>query len=711
MKQELLNEIKRIKEVMGVSVSKPLILEDSIIKRAATSIKNIFRGLNPNIPVRGRITPTGTLFNFNLPSINKVISATQKEIDDMVKYLDNTLAWKDLTDNSKKFFKDILSETGLLDGVKLYNDVVDGIIQGGSDEEVWLKNIIKKSEYVDPLTRREIGLKGALEEILQDDDGILTDAIQPSLAKKIDDYKKGILSLQDGKLVSNVNRDVEDFLVNATKFTDDEIRRMSNPKFIERIKGIFSRMNNEVITIKNLFKNYGEEGLGIQERERIEKLILEKMNTLSNYELECAAYMKKFIDELANSGDPEAVKIAKRLKDLETKNGGWDVIKVLAHKLPPLQKQWIAFKEAFRNAFALERAIGRTLRIDKAGERVSTFLRKLFRTQVVEKSLKQSEGTTTNTLLMNSPRGWPMRKIVSELNEGKVDYYEKLKKIGGMNLAKISYFEEYAIRLVKTQIELNLIKVLLERIRYESASREELDCLLLLTKEMQARKIYDSKQLVGPYKNKAEWIPPCIYKLNKERLSAIFDIADYMTSLNANDGEYWRGDFQEKMKDINFYNGLLKLQPVRGLELGIEIWKAFTSFMDKGDLEAVTPEPPPPPQPLTWEETEPSFRLWCEGQVPPHTFESWDTSTKKGSADGKKWKLNADKSGFEEDTTTPTPVVTTDTTKLEEFKDFLRNEYPTKTFNNPIHIGGNKYKPSDDSPVTFEYENGKFIAK
>ena len=696
---------------MWLSMWKPLILEDSIIKRAATNIKNIFRGQNPNIRITGRNTPTGTLFNFNLPSINKVVSATQKEIDDMVKYLDSTLAWKDLTDNSKRFFKDILSETGLLDGNKLYNDVVDGIIQGGSDEEVWLKNIIKKSEYVDPLTRREIGLKGALEEILQDDDGILTDAIQPSLAKKIDDYKKGILSLQDGKLVSNMNRDVEDFLVNATKFTDDEIRRMSDPKFIERIKGIFSRMNNEVITIKNLFKNYGEEGLGIQERERIEKLILEKMNTLSNYELECAAYMKKFIDELANSGDPEAVKIAKRLKDLETKNGGWDVIKVLAHKLPPLQKQWIAFKEAFRNAFALERAIGRTMRIDKLGERVSTFMRKIFRTQVVEKSLKSAEGTTMNTLLMNSPRGWPMRKIVSELSEGKVDYYEKLKRIGGMNLARISYFEEYAIRLVKTQIELSLIKVLIERIRYEFASREELDCLLLLTKVMQEKEIYDSKQLVGPYKNKAEWIPSCIYKLDKERLSAVFDIADYMTSLNSNDGEYWRGDFQEKMKEITLISGIMKLQPSRGLELGSEIWKAFVSFMDKGDLEAITPEPPPPPQPLTWEEKEESFKLWCEGQVPPHTFESWDNITKKGSADGKKWKLKADKSGFEEDSTTPTPVVTTDTNKLEEFKEFLRTKFPNRTFDNPKYLGGNEYKSSDESPVTYKYENGTFIAE
>jgi hypothetical protein len=48
---------------------------------------------------------------------------------------------------------------------------------------------------------------------------------------------------------------------------------------------------------------------------------------------------------------------------------------------------------------------------------------------------------------------------------------------------------------------------------------------------------------------------------------------------------------------------------------------------------------------------------------------------------------------------------------FEEFKEYLRTKYPTRTFDNPIHIGGNKYKPSDDSPVIFEYENGKFIAK
>jgi hypothetical protein len=64
-----------------------------------------------------------------------------------------------------------------------------------------------------------------------------------------------------------------------------------------------------------------------------------------------------------------------------------------------------------------------------------------------------------------------------------------------------------------------------------------------------------------------------------------------------------------------------------------------------------------------------------------------------------------------QDTTTPTPAVTTDTSRLKEFKKFLKDEYPNRTFDNPIHIGGNKYKISDDYPVTFEYENGKFIAK
>jgi hypothetical protein len=254
--------------------------------------------------------------------------------------------------------------------------------------------------------------------------------------------------------------------------------------------------------------------------------------------------------------------------------------------------------------------------------------------------------------------------------------------------------------LVKTQIELNLIKVVLERIRYEFASREEIDCLLLLTKEMQARKIYDSKQLVGPYKNKAEWIPSCIYKLDKERLSSIFEIADYMTSLNANDGEYWRGDFKEKMKDINFYNGILKLQPVRGAELGVELWQAFTSFMDKGDLKAITPELPPPPQPLTWEETEPSFRLWCEGQVPPHTFESWDNTSKTGSADGKKWKLKTDKSGFEESTSTPTPVTSDDQIK-NLLKDWMNangweNTVIDKDLGYMKNMGANKWSYESD---------------
>lgn len=711
MKKDLILEIERIREVMGINNSRFLITETSIAKRFSNWIKDAIKGKNPNITINGRNTPTGTVYNFTLQNTNKVISVTRKEIDDIVNYLENNFDWKDLTSNSKVFLKDLLKESGQLIPEKLYDDIVNGVIQAGSDEKVWLETILKKAGYTDPLTRRDVGLKKALEEVLGDDEGILTDEILSLLQKKIDDNNKGLLTLQDGKLVKNINRDVEDFLVNATKFTDDEIRMLSNPKFIDRVKGVFTRMNNDVITIKNLFKNYGQEGLGLDERERLEELILKKMNILSNYELECAQYMKKFIDELVKSGDAEAVKIGNRLKKLEDNNGGWDVIKVLAHKIPPLQKQWMALKDAFRNAFALERAILRTGRVDKLGDKISSFINKVFRNQVVEKSLKQSEGTTRNTLLMNSPRGWPMKKIVSELEEGKVDYYEKLKKVGGMNLAKISYFEEYAIRLVKTQIELNLIKVLIERIKYEFTSREELDCLLLLTKEMQKRKIFDSKQLVGPYKNKAEWIPSCIYKLDKERLSSMFEVADYMTSLNANDGEYWRGDFQEKMKEINFYNGVMKLQPSRGAEIGYEIYKFFVSFMDKGDLEAITPEPAPPPQQLTWEEKEDSFKLWCEGQVPPHTFESWDNNTKKGSADGKKWKLMADKSGFEQDTTTPTPEVTTDTSRLEEFKQFLKREYPTKTFDNPIHIGGNKYKISDDSPVTFEYENGKFIAK
>ena len=62
-------------------------------------------------------------------------------------------------------------------------------------------------------------------------------------------------------------------------------------------------------------------------------------------------------------------------------------------------------------------------------------------------------------------------------------------------------------------------------------------------------------------------------------------------------------------------------------------------------------------------------------------------------------------------TTNQTPAVTTYTNNPEGFKKFLKDTYPTKNFNNPIQLGGNKYKISDDYPVTFEYENGTFIAK
>jgi hypothetical protein len=152
----------------------------------------------------------------------------------------------------------------------------------------------------------------------------------------------------------------------------------------------------------------------------------------------------------------------------------------------------------------------------------------------------------------------------------------------------------------------------------------------------------------------------------------------------------------------------LKLQPVRAIELAVEAANLYESFMDSKDLEVIEP---PKPEELIYGETEEDFKFWC--QAFEKTYEKWDNVGKRGFANGKKWRLKSDKHGFEEDTETPTPtpVVTTDTNKLEEFKEFLRTKFPNRTFDNPKHLGGNKYKSSDESPVTYEYENGNFIAK
>ena len=713
MKKNLLNEIYRIKEVMGVSLSKPLILEDSIIKRLSTNIKNIFSGSNPNIRMSGRNTPTGPVFNFNLPNLNKVVTATNKEVNDMVKYLDNNLSWNDLTDNSKKFFKDILSEIGNLDGTKIYDDLIDGIIAGGSDEEVWLRNVIRASRLPNR-QGREVGLKNALMDILGDEEGIMTDYILSAVSKKIDDYDKKLLRLEKGKLVRGIASDVDDFLVNARKFTKDELRILSNPSFVSKIKSYFGIMQNEYIQLKNLFKNLDDERLESYEKDRVKQLILKKMNFLANHKVKCMEEMRSFITTMKESGQPEAVRIANELLELEKKNGSWDVVKLIASQVSPLKQQWIALKEALKSAFSSE--IKFVKGVASLPSRAKYFFSKAQAQQDVETAVKASEGSFKNYLWVTSPRGWPTEKIINALETENIDYFAKLKSMGGLGLARTSYLEEYLIRLWKFNLYINLIKLQGEQINYYISTREEKECLLQLSRVMRTQKIYNAEYLEQPYKQKAEWLvkgAPCIYKMNPEKINQLFLAADYMTSLGSEDGRYWRKEFKEKLTDVSFAKTLLKLQPIRAAEIAVEAANLYESFMDSKDLQVIEP---PKPEELIYGETEEDFKFWSEAFK--HTYEKWDKVTKRGFADGKKWKLQADKHGFEEDKTTPTPVVTTDT---EEIKNQLFNHLKTipSLNNNPdpkkrIGLGDKPYifdrgnniwefEASGDSIMKFQY--------
>jgi hypothetical protein len=89
-------------------------------------------------------------------------------------------------------------------------------------------------------------------------------------------------------------------------------------------------------------------------------------------------------------------------------------------------------------------------------------------------------------------------------------------------------------------------------------------------------------------------------------------------------------------------------------------------------------------------------------------FDTDIKKTQQGKIEGTPYILPDD---IKKDTANNVIPVNTDTTRLEEFKQFLRTKFPNRSFDNPKYLGGNKYKSSDESPVTYEYENGDFIAK
>ena len=282
MKKQIIEEVKRLQEIMGVK--KELITEERILSRASRWLSDVINGVSVEVPKVITRVGTQNAADFLLPS-GKTIKLLSSQIDEILRAISNGTGLRNLTNDTKKAVKEILSEFGYLDPKFLYNDYVDEVIQAGGDEEKFFKSLQRRLQEVDPTTRTNKSLKQILNEFFPDDPDFV-DEIFPFIDSKLDDYSNGLLKNRGGKLVREISPDIQKFIKDVIPLTTQEIQALSKSSWLTKTMDLFKKGTDSVEEIKRLMKTLDRGDLNPNELLVVEQAILEKMNKLYNFKLE-----------------------------------------------------------------------------------------------------------------------------------------------------------------------------------------------------------------------------------------------------------------------------------------------------------------------------------------------------------------------------------------------------------------------------------------
>ena len=659
MKKQIIEEVKRLQEIMGVK--KELITEERILSRASRWLSDVINGVSVEVPKVITRVGTQNAADFLLPS-GKTIKLLSSQIDEILRAISNGTGLRNLTNDTKKAVKEILSEFGYLDPKFLYNDYVDEVIQAGGDEEKFFKSLQRRLQEVDPTTRTNKSLKQILNEFFPDDPDFV-DEIFPFIDSKLDDYSNGLLKNRGGKLVREISPDIVDFIDNIVPLTTQEIQALSKSNWLTKLMDVFKKGPQTVEEIKRLMKTLEKSNISVDERNALEKAILEKMNTLYNWKSQSEKYMEGFIKELGNSKDKNLIELKDKLESIKPSQG-WNVARQVMTETSWMKKRWEAFSEALQQTMSLEKAIFKYMGPGKAWNWLTKNFRKLFNEtldEAAEKAKPIKTGSIGNVIKTGSRRGFPkFSQVVDEAGNIKPDYYETLRKIGKNPLAWESYGWEWFMRTIKWKTYYAFIETLIPAIFLKlGITPEDHKCALALADVMKARDITNSDSVFELITdNQMKVLPPCIQELvnkdEKSRLANIILLADYMVSPGSVKGNYF---FPQMWESFTEFSGLGNITTfIPGylddiiLDLPYKIYKGIRLYDTTGaNIQEDNQQDSnnnPPPTPPVHEETEPSFKLWCQGNA--KDFASWDNASKVGKTqDGKQYKLKADKSTFD----------------------------------------------------------------
>ena len=660
MKKQIIEEVKRLQEIMGVK--KELITEERILSRASRWLSDVINGVSVEVPKVITRVGTQNAADFLLPS-GKTIKLLSSQIDEILRAISNGTGLRNLTNDAKKAVKEILSEFGYLDPKFLYNDYVDEVIQAGGDEEKFFKSLQRRLQEVDPTTRTNKSLKQILNEFFPDDPDFV-DEIFPFIDSKLDDYSNGLLKNRGGKLVREISPDIQKFIKDVIPLTTQEIQALSKSSWLTKTMDLFKKGTDSVEEIKRLMKTLDRGDLNPNELLVVEQAILEKMNKLYNFKLESEKYMEKFIKELGNSKDKNLIELKDKLESIKPSQG-WNVARQVMSETSWMRKRWKAFAEALQQTMSLEKGIYKYLGPKKFWDWATKNIRKIWSGAIDETAEKAKEirtGSGWNIIFTGSRRGFPKFSQVVDEGTGivKPDYYEALRKIGRTPLAWESYGWEWFMRSIKWKLYYAFFETLVPFIFLKNEiSEEDFQCALSLSEVMKKRNITRSDEVFSLITdNQTKIFPDCIKKMvdndQRKKLGDIVFLADYLASPGSETGYYFLPQLKESFLRFSGLHGLTTVFPGFLDDIFLDMGPRFYKYIKLYDVTGANVRKDneqdstdnPPPTPPVHEETEPSFKLWCQGNA--KDFASWDNASKVGKTqDGKQYKLKADKSTFD----------------------------------------------------------------
>ena len=676
-----------MQQLMGVK--KNLLSEGRITRLFGSLLSDVLNGNSSQISRAMTRMANRNAQEFTLPS-GRSIRLLDTEVNDILNAIRNNTGLDNLGDNSKVFIREILRELGHLNPQRLWDDYIDEIIQQGGNERSFfegLERALGERNPNNPMTTNT--LRDALNQRFPDDQEFVNQ-IFPYIDGKFADFKNKLLKLRNGRLVREISPAIDDFNRNVLSLNSREIDALRKSSFIEKVRASWRNGVEMQDEIKRLFKTLERGNLEPNEVERVEQAILDKMNIVFNWKMSAEKYLKKFIEQLGESGDASLIKLKDKLEKLKPEQG-WHVARKITSEMSAARKEWEAFKRALIEATSLERKIINPMSWKRAWINFTREFRRIFSSAVEEtvnnKSAK-NEGIR-NLIAMGSRRGFPNFSKYTD-GDGNLlpDFYEDIRKYGKNPLLMRSLGYEWFLRGIKFKLYYAFLETLIPAVFLKSGiSEEDHQCALNLADSMKKAEITTSDKILEMITDgQTKLFPPCVQDLikkdEKRRLTNIVLLADYMVSPGSVKDNYFFPQLRESFLQFSGLDNITAVIPGYLddilFDLPFKIYK-YIRLYDKTGVNIKNDEKANSETNQSsevannkYKEDKPSFLTWCASKgLLPSAQNSWNDVSKIGTTnDGKQYKLKADGSEFVPYPTTP--VVTTDTNEIKNLlKDWM----------------------------------------